>query len=48
MKNTDQRLTNKDLWAIYRNQFFIRSCLNYERFQNIGFTHAMSPIIEKY
>lgn len=48
MKNTTERLTKKDLWAIYRNQFFIRSCLNYERFQNVGFTHAMSPIIEKY
>lgn len=48
MKNTDQRLTEKDLWKIYRSQFFIRSCLNYERFQNIGFTHAMSPIIDKY
>ena len=48
MKNTDQRLTRQDLWAIYRNQFFIRSCLNYERFQNVGFTHAMSPIIDKY
>ena len=48
MKNTDQRLTRKDLWHVYRSQFFIRSCLNFERMQNIGFTHAMSPIIEKY
>ena len=48
MKNTDQRLTRKDLWHVYRGQFFIRSCLNFERMQNIGFTHAMSPIIEKY
>lgn len=48
MKNTDQKLTRKDLWAIYRSQFFIRSCLNFERFQNVGFTHAMSPIINKY
>lgn len=48
MKNTNQRLNKKDLWNIFRSQFFIRSCLNFERFQNIGFTHAMSPIIEKY
>lgn len=48
MKNTNQSLTNKDLWAIYRKQFLIRSCLNFERQQNIGFTAAMKPIIDKY
>lgn len=48
MKNTDQKLNKKDLWKIFRSQFFIRSCLNFERMQNIGFTHAMAPIIEKY
>ncbi|HPX31989.1 MAG TPA: PTS system mannose/fructose/sorbose family transporter subunit IID [Erysipelotrichaceae bacterium] len=48
MKNTDQKLTKQDLWKIYRSQFFIRSCLNFERFQNVGFTHAMGPIIDKY
>ena len=48
MKNTDQKLTQKDLWAIYRKQFLIRSCLNFERQQNLGFTAAMKPIIDKY
>ena len=48
MKNTDQKLTRKDLWKVFRGQFFIRSALNFERMQNIGFTHAMGPIIEKY
>ncbi|MEG1525202.1 MAG: PTS system mannose/fructose/sorbose family transporter subunit IID [Clostridia bacterium] len=48
MKNTDKRLDRKDLWKIFRGQFFIRSALNFERMQNIGFTHAMGPIIEKY
>lgn len=48
MKNTKERLTKKDLWKIFRGQFFIRSALNFERMQNIGFTHAMGPIIEKY
>ena len=48
MKNTDQKLTKKDLWKIFRGQLFIRSALNFERMQNIGFTHAMGPIIDKY
>lgn len=48
MKNTNQKLTNQDLWAIYRKQFLIRSCLNFERYQNVGFTAAMKPIIDKY
>lgn len=48
MKNTDKKLTREDLWKIFRGQLFIRSALNFERFQNIGFTHAMGPIIEKY
>lgn len=48
MKNTNERLSRKDLWKIFRGQFFIRSALNFERMQNVGFTHAMAPIIEKY
>ena len=48
MKNTDQKLTRKDLWKIFRGQMFIRSALNFERQQCIGFTHAMGPVIEKY
>jgi PTS system mannose-specific IID component/fructoselysine and glucoselysine-specific PTS system IID component len=48
MKNTNERLTRQDLWKIFRGQFFIRSALNFERMQNVGFTHAMAPIIEKY
>lgn len=48
MKNTDQKLTRKDLWKIFRGQMFIRSALNFERYQNVGFTHAMGPIVEKY
>jgi len=48
MINTDQKLSKKDLAAIYKNQFFIRSCLNFEKFQCMGFTTAMQPIIDKY
>jgi len=48
MKNKDQKLTKADLWAIYRKQFYIRSALNFERYQNMGFTAAMIPIIDKY
>ncbi len=48
MKNTDQTLTKKDLWKVFRGQIFMRSCLNFARFQNLGFMDAMAPIIEKY
>lgn len=48
MKNTDQKLTKKDLWKVFRGQIFMRSCLNNEKFQSMGFTSAMAPIIDKY
>ncbi len=48
MKNTDQKLTRQDLWKIFRGQIFIRSALNFERQQCMGFTTAMRPIINKY
>lgn len=48
MKNTDQKLTRSDLWKIFRGQIFMRSALNFERQQCMGFTTAMAPIINKY
>lgn len=48
MKNTDQKLTRQDLWKVFRGQIFMRSALNNEKFQCMGFTSAMAPIIEKY
>lgn len=48
MKNTDQKLNRKDLWKVFRGQIFMRSCLNNEKFQSMGFTSAMAPIIDKY
>ena len=48
MKNTDQKLTRSDLWKVFRGQIFMRSALNNEKFQCMGFTSAMAPIIEKY
>lgn len=48
MKNTDQKLTRKDLWKVFRGQIFMRSALNNEKFQCMGFTSAMAPIIDKY
>lgn len=48
MKNTDQKLTKKDLRKVLGGQIFMRSCLNNEKFQCMGFTSAMAPIIEKY
>lgn len=44
----EQHLNRSDLWKIYRKQLFIRSCLNFERQQNLGFANAMSPVIEKF
>ncbi|MCL2619027.1 MAG: PTS system mannose/fructose/sorbose family transporter subunit IID [Defluviitaleaceae bacterium] len=43
-----EKLTNKDLWKIFRRQIFIRSCLNFERHQALGFANAMSPVFDKY
>lgn len=48
MKNTEERLTRKDLWKIFRGQIFMRSALNFERQQCMGFTSAMAPIVDKY
>ncbi|OUP10877.1 PTS system mannose/fructose/sorbose family transporter subunit IID [Collinsella sp. An2] len=42
------KLTNKELWRVFRNQLTIRCANNYERQQNAGFTQAMMPVIEKY
>lgn len=40
-------LSKKDLWKIYRRQLFIRSSLNFERQQSLGFVCSMLPVIEK-
>lgn len=40
----EKKLTNKDLWKIFWNQMTIRTCNNYERQQNAGFTQAMMPV----
>lgn len=42
------KLSDKELWRVFRNQLTIRCANNYERQQNAGFTQAMMPIIEKY
>lgn len=41
-------LNKAELWKIYRKSLFIRSCLNFERQQCVGFTNAMLPVIDKY
>ncbi|HHY80887.1 MAG TPA: PTS system mannose/fructose/sorbose family transporter subunit IID [Thermoanaerobacter sp.] len=41
-------LTRKELWSIYFRQIFIRSALNFERHQAMGFANAMIPVIRKY
>ncbi|MCG0275514.1 MAG: PTS system mannose/fructose/sorbose family transporter subunit IID [Thermosediminibacteraceae bacterium] len=43
-----ERLTRKDLWSIFFRQIFIRSALNFERHQAMGFANAMIPVIRKY
>ena len=45
---TGNKLTNRELWRIFRHQLTIRGTNNYERQQNAGFTEAMMPVIEKY
>jgi len=43
----NKKLDKKDLWKIFWNQMTIRTCNNYERQQNAGFTQSMIPVIEK-
>lgn len=43
-----KKLNRKDLWKIFRRQMLIRSCLNFERQQNAGFTAAMTPVVDKF
>jgi len=43
-----ERLGKKELWSIFFRQIFIRSALNFERHQAMGFTCAMIPVIRKY
>ncbi|MDO5695298.1 MAG: PTS system mannose/fructose/sorbose family transporter subunit IID [Eubacteriales bacterium] len=43
----NKKLTKKDLRRVFRNQLTIRTCNNYERQQNAGFTQAMMPVVEK-
>lgn len=45
---SEAKLTNKELWRVFRHQLTIRGANNYERQQNAGFTEAMMPVIEKY
>ena len=43
---SEAKLTNKELWRVFRHQLTIRGANNYERQQNAGFTEAMMPVIE--
>ncbi|WP_422445635.1 PTS system mannose/fructose/sorbose family transporter subunit IID [Thermoanaerobacterium sp. DL9XJH110] len=45
---TTERLNKKELWNIFFRQIFIRSALNFERHQAMGFANAMIPVIRKY
>ncbi|MCR4432124.1 MAG: PTS system mannose/fructose/sorbose family transporter subunit IID [Tepidanaerobacteraceae bacterium] len=42
-----QAITTKDLKSVFWRSFFIMSTINYERFQNLGFTFCMAPILRK-
>lgn len=41
------KLTKRDLWCIFLNQFSIRSCNNFERQQASGYVQSMLPVIRK-
>lgn len=47
VENQSKKITNKDLWRVFRNQLTIRAANNYERQTNAGFTQSMIPVIEK-
>ena len=44
----NERLNKTDLAKVYRRQFLIRAGLNFERQQCVGFTAALTPLIDKY
>jgi len=46
--NKEKKLTKKELRNIFFRTFFIRSTLNFERHQNLGFAVSMTPVIEKF
>ena len=41
---SEAKLTNKELWRVFRHQLTIRGANNYERQQNAGFTEAMMSL----
>lgn len=46
--SNQEKLNKKDLAKVYRRQFLIRAGLNFERQQCVGFTSALTPLIDKY
>lgn len=40
-------ITKKDIRKVFWRSFFIDSTINYERFQSLGFTYAMIPVIKR-
>lgn len=48
MNNNVENLTKKDLWKIFKRQYWIRTVNSPDRMQSLGLTASITPIIEKY
>ncbi|MBC8588010.1 PTS system mannose/fructose/sorbose family transporter subunit IID [Paratissierella segnis] len=47
-KTTKERLTKKELWAIFRRCFLVRAHNDFEKFHAGGFINALVPVFDKY
>lgn len=45
--NLTGKITNRELKSVFWRTFFTMSTINYERFQNLGFTFAIAPVLRK-
>lgn len=46
-KDSESKITKSDLKKVYWRSMFEMASINYERFQALGFLHAMTPVIKK-
>lgn len=43
-----EKLTKKELWAIFRRSFLVRTHNDFEKFHAGGFMNALTPLFDKY
>jgi mannose/fructose/sorbose-specific phosphotransferase system IID component len=43
----ENKITKKEIKSMYWRSFFVMASINYERFQSLGFTYMIAPVIRK-